>query len=187
MARVSWWGTGLVALVLLVLAGGLPLLDKALGSGAEPLAAGTVLSVGVERDGARPVTFSVPSTGWVLDRADSSLANNVELSNSGVGLYVRVVVPLAPLDARKLWNGLGRIVAAGGRSRLHAEPAPITTAHGLTGLTGRLTGRERAGTATVFARDTLGATVTASGPPDAYRRLAAEVDAIVRTLRISAP
>jgi hypothetical protein len=41
--------------------------------------------------------------------------------------------------------------------------------------------------ATVFARRTLGATVTASGPPDSYGRLAAEVDAIVRTLRISAP
>ncbi|CNG69967.1 Uncharacterised protein [Mycobacterium tuberculosis] len=187
MARVSWWGTGLVALVLLVLAGGLPLVDKALGSGAEPLAAGTVLSVGAEHDGARPVTFSVPSPGWALDRADSSLASNVELSNSGVGLYVRVVVPLAPLDARQLWDGLGRIVAAGGRSRLRAQPVPITTAHGLTGLTGRLAGRERAGMATVFARDTLGATVTASGPPGAYRRLAAEVDAIVRTLRISAP
>ncbi len=41
--------------------------------------------------------------------------------------------------------------------------------------------------ATVFAKDTLGATVTASGPPGAYRRLAADVDAIVRTVRISAP
>ncbi|GAA1873327.1 hypothetical protein GCM10009736_46440 [Actinomadura bangladeshensis] len=187
MARVSWWGTGLVALVPLVLAAGLPLLDKALGSGAEPLAAGAVLSVGTERDGVRPVTFSVPSAGWVLDKADTSLASNVELSNSGVGLYVRIVVPLAPVDARRLWDGLGRIVAAGGRSRLRAGPVPITTAYGLTGLTGRLAGRERAGTAAVFARDTLGATVTASGPPGAYRALAAEVEAIVRTLRISAP
>jgi hypothetical protein len=176
-----------VALVLLVLAAGLPLLDKALGSGAKPLAPGTVLSVGTERDGVRPVTFSVPSAGWVLDRADSTLTSNVELANSGVGLYVRVVVPLAPLDARELWDGLGRIVAAGGHSRLRAEPAQITTADGLTGLTGRLAGRERAGVAAVFATATLGATVTASGPPGAYRRLAADVAAIARTVRISAP
>ncbi|MER7547538.1 hypothetical protein ABTW95_31465 [Spirillospora sp. NPDC127506] len=186
MARVRWWGTGLVALVLLVLAAGLPLLDRALGSGARPLAAGTVLSVGAERDGVRPVAFTVPSAGWALDEAQSSLTSNIELSNSGVGLYVRVVVPLAPLDARELWDGLGRIVAAGGRSRLRAQPVPITTAHGLTGLTGRLAGRERVGMATVFAAGTLGATVTASGPPGAYRRLAADVDAIVRSVRISA-
>ncbi len=93
MARVRWWGTGLVALALLVLAAGLPLLDKALGSGAKPLAPGTVLSVGAKRDGVRPVTFTVPSAGWVLDQADSSLTSNVELANSGVGLYVRVVGP----------------------------------------------------------------------------------------------
>ncbi len=187
MARVRWWGTGLVALALLLLAAGLPLLDKALGSGGRPVAAGTVLSVGAERDGVRPVTFTVPSSGWVLDRAESSLTSDIELANAGVGLYVRVVVPLAPLDARELWDGLGRIVAAGGRSRLRAGPVPITTAHGLTGLTGRLAGRERVGMATVFARATLGATVTASGPPEAFARLAAEVDALVRTLRISAP
>ena len=186
MARVRWWGTGLVALVLLVLAAGLPLLDAALGSGGRPLTAGTVLSVGAMRDGVRPVAFTVPSAGWVLDEARSSLASSVALSNSGVGLYVRVVVPLAPPDARSLWHGLGRIVAAGGRSRLRAQPVPVTTAQGLTGLTGRLAGRERAGTAAVFAGDVLGATVTAAGPPDAYRGLAAEVAALVRTLRISA-
>ena len=187
MARVRWWGTGLVALVLLVLGAGLPLLDTALGSAGKPLAAGTVLSVGARRDGVRPVTFTVPSAGWVLDPARSSLTSNVELANSGVGLSVSVVVPLAPLDARRLWTGLGRIVAAGGRSRLHAQPVPITTAHGLTGLTGRLAGRERVGMATVFARDTLGATVTASGPPGAYQRLSSEVEAMVLTITISAP
>ncbi|MFA1548215.1 hypothetical protein [Actinomadura chokoriensis] len=187
MARVRWWGTGLVALVLLVLGAGLPLLDTALGGHGRPLAAGTVLSLGTQRDGVRPVTFSVPSPGWVLDQAHSSLASNVELANAEVGLSVSVVVPLAPLDARELWDGLGRIVAVGGRSRLHARPVPITTARGLTGLTGLLGGPERTGTATVFATRTLGATVTASGPPGAYGRLAAEVDAMVRTITISAP
>lgn len=186
MARVRWWGTGLVALVLLVLGAGLPLLDTALGSGLKALAAGTVLSVGTQRDGVRPVAFAVPSPGWALDRAESSLTSNVELAKSGVGFSVSVVVPLAPLDAHKLWDGLGRIVAAGGRSHLRAQPGPITTAHGLTGLTGRLAGHERAGTATVFATDTLGATVTAAGPPGAYRSLAAEIEAMVRTITISA-
>ncbi|MFB4307552.1 hypothetical protein [Actinomadura sp. GTD37] len=187
MARVRWWGTGLVALVLFVLGAGLPLIDTALGSGAKPLMAGTVLSVGTRRDGVRPVAFAVPSRGWSLDRARTSLASNIELSNAEVGFSVSIVVPLAPVDARDLWDGLGRIVAVGGRSRLHAQPVPITTAHGLTGLTGRLAGRERAGVATVFATRTLGATVTASGPPGAYRRLAAEVEAMVRTITISAP
>ncbi|WP_433468786.1 hypothetical protein [Spirillospora sp. CA-128828] len=187
MARVRWWGTGLVALVLLVLGAGLPLLDKALGGRGTPLAPGTVVSVGTERDGVRPVTFVVPSPGWVLDRADTSLASNAELLSGGVVFSLSVVVPLGSVDARKLWNGLGRIVAAGGHARVRAQPVPITTAHGLTGLTGGLAGRRRAGMATVFAKDTLGATVTASGPPHAYREVAAEVEAMVRTIRIAAP
>ncbi|MFD0532825.1 hypothetical protein ACFQY7_02600 [Actinomadura luteofluorescens] len=37
------------------------LLDRALGPRGQPLAPGTVVSVGTERDGARPVTFSVTS------------------------------------------------------------------------------------------------------------------------------
>jgi hypothetical protein len=187
VARVGWWGTGAVALVLLILGAGLPLLDRALGSRGEPLAPGTVLSVGAERDGVRPVTFSVPSAGWVLDRADTSLTSNAVLSSDDVVVNLSVIVPLGALDARRLWNGLGRIVAAGGHSRLGTGPVPVTTVNGLTGLTGRLAGRERAGTATVFAGDALGAAMTASGPPDAYRRVAAEVEAMVRTVRIAAP
>ncbi|MCP9955139.1 hypothetical protein [Actinomadura madurae] len=69
MARVRWWGTGAVALVMLVLGAGLPLLDRALGSRGKRLAAGTVVAVGALRNGVRPVTFSVPSGGWVLNRA----------------------------------------------------------------------------------------------------------------------
>lgn len=187
MARVRWWGTGAVALVMLVLGAGLPLLDRALGSRGKRLAAGTVVAVGSARDGARPVTFSVPSDRWVLNRAGSSLTGNAELSSGDVVFNLSVVVPLGTLDARRLWHGLGRIVAAGGHSRLRAEPVPITTPHGLTGLTGRLAGRERTGIATVFAKDTLGATVTAAGPPAAYRAVAAEVEAMVRTIRIAAP
>ncbi|WP_165978289.1 hypothetical protein [Actinomadura darangshiensis] len=187
MARVRWWGTGVVALVLLVLGAGLPLLDEALGDRGRPLAPGTVLSAGTERDGVRPVTFTVPSAGWVLNRAETSLTNNIELTSDDVVFNLSVVIPLGPLDAGRLWDGLGRIVAAGGHSRLRTQPAPITTAHGLTGLTGRLAGPERAGTAAVFARDTLGATVTASGPPRAFRDVAGQVEAMTRTVRIAAP
>lgn len=186
MARVRWWGTGLVALVLLILCAGLTLLNKALGSGGRPLAPGTVVSVGTERDGVRPVTFTVPSAGWTLSEADSLLASNAELYSGEVVFNVNVVVPLASLDARELWDGLGRIVGVGGHTRLGARPVPIMTAHGLTGLTGRLTGRDVAGMATVFATDRLGATVTAAGPPRAYREVAAEVEAMVRTVEIGA-
>ena len=45
----------------------LPLVDKALGSGGTALAAGTVIAVGTERAGTRPVTFTVPAAGWALD------------------------------------------------------------------------------------------------------------------------
>ncbi|MEV4008627.1 hypothetical protein, partial [Actinomadura sp. NPDC049753] len=38
MVRVRWWGTGVVALVLLVFGAGLPLLDRALGTRGQPLA-----------------------------------------------------------------------------------------------------------------------------------------------------
>src|SRR5690606_31120085 len=48
VTRVRWWGTGVVALMLLVLCGGLSLVDGALGSGGRRLAPGTVLSAGTE-------------------------------------------------------------------------------------------------------------------------------------------
>ncbi|WP_067462413.1 hypothetical protein [Actinomadura macra] len=185
MGRVRWWGTGLVALVLLVLGGGLPLLDAALGSGGRPVRAGTVLSVGTERHGTRPVSFTVPAAGWRLSEERSFLSSNAFLTRDEVMFNISVVVPLAPLDARTLWDGLERIVSVGRETRLRAAPSTITTAHGLRGLTGHLNGDGRVGTATVFATDTLGATVTASGPPAAYGQAAAQVDAIVRTIRIS--
>ncbi|TMR04753.1 hypothetical protein ETD83_08200 [Actinomadura soli] len=187
MTRVKWWGTGLVALTLLVLWAGLPLLDKALGNGGRPLAPGTVVSVGTERDGVRPITLTIPHGGWALDEAETSLTGNAELTSEDVVVNLNVAVPLAPFDARELWDGLGRIVALGGRTRLGARPVPIVTAHGMTGLTGTITGRDRAGTAAVFATDTLGATVTAAGPPLAFRSLAPQVQAMVRTLTIAAP
>jgi hypothetical protein len=184
VARVRWWGTGLVALVLLVLGAGLPLVDRALGSGGTALAAGTVLAVGTERAGVRPVTFTVPA-GWVLNEAESSLTNNAELSNHEVVFNLNVVVPLGSMDNRRLWDGLGRIVSMGG-ARLRTGPAAIATGHGLAGLTGTFTGHGKVGTASVFAKDTLGATVTASGPPDAYRRLAGQVRAMVLSVGIAA-
>ncbi|XRQ02341.1 hypothetical protein ACN3XK_37705 [Actinomadura welshii] len=187
MTRVRWWGTGVVALVLLLLCGGLPLVNRALGSGARPLAPGTVLSAGTQRGGVRPVTFVVPSARWLLSTADTSLTSNVQVFSGDVTVNLSVVVPLGPLDARRLWDGLGRIVAAGGHTRLGAAPSPVMTAHGLTGLAGRITGADRAGMAAVFATATLGATVTAAGPPDAYRSVAAEVEAMARTVRIRSP
>ncbi|TDC67177.1 hypothetical protein E1200_15450 [Actinomadura sp. GC306] len=187
MTRVSWWGTGVVALVLLILCGGLVLVNAALGSGGRPLAPGTVLSAGTLRDGVRPVTFVVPSAGWLLSTPDTSLTSNVKLRSGDVTVNLNVVVPLGRLDAGRLWNGLGRIVEAGGRARLGAAPAPLMTPEGLIGLTGRLTGHDRTGSASVFATATLGATMTAAGPPHAYVRLAPEIEAMMRTVRIRSP
>ncbi|MDL4820497.1 hypothetical protein [Actinomadura opuntiae] len=184
MARVRWWGTGLVVLVLLVLGGGLPLVDKALGSGGSALAAGTVVAVGTERAGVRPVTFTVPAAGWALEAADSSLTSNAELSNDEVVFNLNAVVPLGSLNNTRLWKGLGRIASMGG-AQLSGSPQAVTTGHGLAGLTGALAGHGKVGTASVFAKDDLGATVTAAGPPDAYRRLAAQVRAMVVSVEIS--
>ena len=184
MARVRWWGTGLVVLVLLILGLVLPLVDKALGSGGTALAAGTVIAVGSERAGVRPVTFTVPAAGWALDGARSSLTNNAAVSRGEVMVNLNVVVPLGSFDNRKLWDGLGRIIAMGG-ARLRGGPSAVTTRHGMAGLTGALAGHGKVGSATVFTRDDLGTTVTASGPPDAYRRLADQVGAIVRSVEIA--
>ncbi|MFI0406869.1 hypothetical protein [Actinomadura sp. 3N508] len=187
MTRVRWWGTGLVALTLLSLSAGLPLLNTVLGSGGRPLAPGTVVSVGTDRGGVRPITLTVSHAGWALDAGATSLTGYAELISEDVVVNLSVAVPLAPFDARELWDGLGRIVALGGRAQLGTRPVPIRTKHGMTGLTGAITGRDRAGTAAVFATDTLGATVTAAGPPLAFRNVAPEVHAMVRTLTIAAP
>ncbi|MBD2899843.1 hypothetical protein amrb99_88400 [Actinomadura sp. RB99] len=184
MARVRWWGTGVVVLVLLILGLVLPLVDKALGSGGTALAAGTVIAVGTERAGVRPVTFTVPAAGWALDEARSSLTNNAEVTRGEVRVDLNLVVPLGSLDNRRLWDGLGRIIAMGG-AQLRGGPSAVTTRHGMPGLTGALAGHGKIGSATVFTRDDLGATVTASGPPDAYGRLAGEVRAIVLSVEIS--
>ncbi|WP_165966261.1 hypothetical protein [Actinomadura sp. 7K534] len=187
MTRVRWWGTGVVALVLLILCGGLALVNAALGSGGRPMGPGTVLSAGTPRDGMRPVTFVVPTGDWLLSPADTTLTSNIKLLSGDVTVNLNVVVPLGRLDARRLWDGLGRIVEAGGQTRLGAGPAPLMTADGLTGLTGSITGRDRTGTAAVFATATLGATMTAAGPPHAYVRLAPEIEAMMRTVRIRSP
>ncbi|WP_192809111.1 hypothetical protein [Actinomadura montaniterrae] len=185
MARVRWWGTGLVVLVLLILGLLLPLVDKALGSGETALAAGTVIAVGTERaGGVRPVTFTVPAAGWVLNEARSSLTNNAEVSRDEVMVNLNVVIPLGSLDNRKLWDGFGRIVSMGG-ARLLGGPSAVTTRHGTAGLTGGLAGHGKVGSATVFTRDDLGATITASGPPDAYRTLADQVRAMVLSVEIA--
>jgi hypothetical protein len=173
-----------VVLVLLILGAGLPLVDKALGSGGGALAAGTVLAVGSEHAGVRPVTFTVPSAGWVRDDAESSLTSNARLSRHDVVFNLNVVVPLGSLDNEKLWHGMSRIVAMGG-GRLRGAPRGVATAHGLDGLTGALTGNGRVGTASVFAKDDLGATVTATGLPDAYRSLADQVRAMVLSIEIA--
>ncbi|MFV2179507.1 hypothetical protein ACFHW2_37855 [Actinomadura sp. LOL_016] len=186
MGRVDRWGTGVAAAVLAVLGGGLPLLDSALGRGGRPLAAGAVVAVGTERGGVRPVRMAVPSARWVLSAERSSLATNAALLSGEVVVNVGAVLPLGAADARDLWHGLGRIVAAGGPARLHADPAAFTTAEGLTGLTGRLTAPGRVGLAGVFTTGALAARVTATGPPAAFRELAGEIEAMVRSLTIAA-
>ncbi|GAA4238023.1 hypothetical protein GCM10022254_52250 [Actinomadura meridiana] len=176
-----------MALALLVLCAGMPLLDLALGSGRRQLAPGTIVSVGTESDGVRPVAVTVTHNGWVLNKGNSSLSGYAQLHSADVVFNLSVVIPLVPFDARELWDGLARIVAIGGRTRLGTRPRPITTAHGLSGLIGTLTGRGRTGTAAVYATDTLGATVTAAGPPVAFQNVAAQVEAMVRTVTISGP
>ncbi|MBO2457823.1 hypothetical protein [Actinomadura violacea] len=174
-----------MVLVLLILGLMLPLVDKALGSSGTAIAAGTVIAVGTERaGGVRPVTFTVPAAGWVLDEARSSLTNNAELSRDEVVFNLNVVIPLGSLDDRRLWNGFGRIVSMGG-GELRGGPEPITTAHGMDGLTGPLAGHGKIGSGTVFARDDLGAEITASGPPEAYRRLAGQVRAMVLSVEFA--
>lgn len=186
VGRVGWWGTGVVAAVLAVLGGGLPLLDTALGRGGRPLAAGAIVAVGTARDGVRPVRVAVPSGRWVLSAERSSLSSNAALLSGDVVVNVGAVLPLGPVDARDLWHGLGRIVWAGGAARLHARPVSVTTADGLTGVLGRLSAPGRVGLAAAFTTGTVGATVTAAGPPGAFRELAGEVEAMVRSLTIAA-
>jgi hypothetical protein len=172
-----------VVLVLLILGLLLPLVDKALGGGGTALAAGTVIAVGTERAGVRPVTFTVPA-GWALDEARSSLTNNAEVTRGKVRVDLNLVVPFGSLDNRRLWDGFGRIIAMGG-ARLRSGPSAVTTRRGMAGLTGALAGHGKIGSATVFTRGDLGAAVTASGPPDAYGRLAGEVRAMVLSVEIS--
>ncbi|WP_240487209.1 hypothetical protein [Actinomadura flavalba] len=163
----------LAAAVLLV--GGWPLLNAALGDETEPLRNGARLTLG---DAAR---FTV-GPGWTLRTAESDPDSSYLLERGTVRLRLSLVTPPRDATPAQLWEGLGRVAEASGEHVELGEPVPF----GRRGLRGPVAEGRAVGTATVQrAPDGGGAAeTTALGEPGtaADHRAADNVAASLRWL-----
>ncbi|WP_406279930.1 hypothetical protein [Embleya sp. NBC_00896] len=139
-----------VVMLLLIL---IPYLLNHSVVGAAPVRAGQVVTLGTFR-------YS-PAPGWQIDRG-ASQAGLVSVLVKGATTY-----RLTPLgkqsSAASAFKAAERRYEATGRGRVGADPAPVTTAGGLTGQVASISGNTVAGTLTVLVGggQGLGVTLTA--------------------------
>ncbi|MGC0419710.1 hypothetical protein [Embleya sp. AB8] len=144
--------TVVVAAVMLVLIVVPYLLNHSV-VGAAPVTAGQVVTLGAFR--------YHPAPGWQIDRGASS-ADMVSVLVKGATKY-----RLTPLGRQSSAAGALKAAArryeATGRGRIGSDPAPVTTARGLTGLVTSITGSTVSGTLTVLVAggQGLGVSLTA--------------------------
>jgi hypothetical protein len=163
---------------------GLPLIDSAVQDTEMPLPPGSVIRVGAAHpDNKRPVNLTVPA-GWVVDAKNTDLSTKVTLRNGPTRFSLTVVTP-QHATPKQLWAGLDKIAILTGGPRAATRPVPVTTAQGVTGLSGPLAGPGKIGIASVFARPALGTDVTATGPPEDFPNKADQVRGMVRSIRFT--
>lgn len=170
--------------MLAALGVGLPMIDSAIQSPEPPLPPGSVIHAGTAHpDNKRPVNLTVPA-GWTVDAPNTDLSTKITLRNGPTRFSMSVVTP-RHATPEQLWDGLAKIAVLTDGPRAAARPVPVTTAQGVTGLSGPLASPGKIGIASVFARPTLGTNVTATGPPEDFRNKADQVRGMVRSIRFT--
>ncbi|MEU0934378.1 MULTISPECIES: hypothetical protein [unclassified Embleya] len=150
--RARWWGPLAVAAVLVLLAGGWPLIGSWI-SGDERITTGTVFRVGP--DGHR-AWFRVGS-GWTLDQAATTPSRVFVLRHGDVDLSIAYISLPRAEDADALWSGLRRTIRVGDPHARLGPPAPLIADAGAQGMAGTLIRGGDTGRAVIYP-----------GPEDAF-------------------
>jgi hypothetical protein len=174
----------IVVTVMAILTAGWPLLNLAV-SNHQLLARGTTLTVGPNSGQSARITVG---PGWSVRSSQSNPQSGYSLDHGAVNLAVTYVTLANRAQTPRLWAGLRLILEItdpGARLPLFAR---LTTIHGRTGLTGRLTGKALAGSAMVFAAPSgaYAVEILMLGPRTASRASRAAARQVVMSLRFAA-
>jgi hypothetical protein len=143
--RVRW--LLIVIAIMVVLTAGWPLINAAV-SARHNLKPGTRLTVG---PGGRHSAQITVGSGWSLQQAENTQLYGYVLRSGSVDLAVDYVGLLSKGQARNLWAGLRQLLRIEDPGVRLGPPVVFTSAFGRAGISGKLTGRLRDGTASVFS------------------------------------
>ncbi len=144
-ARLRWLVT--VVAIMAVLTAGWPLINLAVSDNRR-VGANARLSVGPSHRDSAQVTVG---RGWLMQSAQSNPREAYSLRRGGVSMSIAYVDLLSRSDVGDLWSGMGQILQISHPGARLSAPVPITSAHGLAGDAGLVTGRTMRGTAAVYA------------------------------------
>ncbi|MFI6582267.1 hypothetical protein [Embleya sp. NPDC050493] len=162
--RARWWGPLAVAAVLVLLAGGWPLIGSWI-AGDERVTAGTVFRVGPDEH--HRAWFRVGS-GWTLDQAATTPSRVFVLRHGDVDLSVAYISLPRSDDADALWSGLRETVRVADRHARLGPPGPVVADAGAQGMAGTLTRGGDTGRAVIYPGpdDAFAIRLIALAPPD---------------------
>ncbi|MFI6983384.1 hypothetical protein ACIBSV_32885 [Embleya sp. NPDC050154] len=162
--RARWWGPFAVAAIVVLLAGGWPLIDSWI-AGDKRVRAGTVFRVGPDED--HRAWFRVGS-GWTLDQAATTPSRVFVLRHGAVDLSIAYISLPRAEDADALWTGLRDTVRVGDRHARLGAPVPLTADAGAQGMVGTLDRGDDTGRAVIYPgpEDAFAIRLIALAPPD---------------------
>ena len=144
-ARLRW--LVIVVAIIVVLTAGWPLINLAVSDNSH-VAANTTLTVGPSHKDSAQVTMG---PGWTMQSAQSNPHVAYSLRRGGVTMSIVYVPLLSRSDTGGLWRGMSQILRISQPGTSLSRPVPITSAHGIRGDAGLITGRTMRGTVAVFA------------------------------------
>jgi len=178
--RSRWWGPAAVAAVLVLLAGGWPLIDSWI-SGDERVRAGTVFRVGPSED--RRAWFRV-GEGWTLDRGRTTPSRRFVLRHGDVDLSVSYISLPRAADADRLWSGLRDTLVVDDPDARLGAPRPVTADAGARGEAGAVERDGDTGSAVIYTgpKDTFAISLIAVAPADTRAVELRPADDVLRSL-----
>jgi hypothetical protein len=144
-ARIRW--LVLVIALMAVLTAGWPLINLAVSNNRR-VATNSRLTVGPSHKDSAQVTVG---PGWLMQSAQSNPKMAYSLRRGRVIVSIAYVALLSRNDVDDLWRGMRQILQITHPGAGLSTPGRITSAHGLPGDAGLVTGRTMRGTAAVFA------------------------------------